>query len=234
VGCAICDTQRGAAKALMGDRTSPTLRPMRPYVIQQGDHLRKLAFRIGFDPDSVWNDPSNAQLREKRTPNLLYPGDVLYVPDADEVGAMALDVGTRNPYQASVPRVRNRLVFSNSDGPMAEEPYAIRGLDAPAGATAMDGSITLSVPVTLREFHIHFKRRNVIRAVRVGDMDPINEDSGVDKRLQHLGFLSPPPYWDITVQRATALRLFQAAVGVSQTGIFDATTQKALVERHGS
>jgi hypothetical protein len=54
---------------------------MYPYVIKQGDYLAKIAHRFGFDAIAVWNDETNATLRTVRpNPNILYPGDVLYVP----------------------------------------------------------------------------------------------------------------------------------------------------------
>src|SRR5690348_17009911 len=105
---------------------------MKPYVIRQGDHLQKLALRMGFDPDATWNHPENRALREKRDPNLLHPGDVIQVPDAASQG-LTLRQGTTNSYTARVPRVQVRVVFSGPKGPMADEPYAIRGFAAPEG-----------------------------------------------------------------------------------------------------
>jgi hypothetical protein len=39
---------------------------MQPYVIKQGDHLAALAYKFGFDADTAWQDPSNAQLDQTR------------------------------------------------------------------------------------------------------------------------------------------------------------------------
>ena len=35
---------------------------MKPYVVKQGDYLNKLAHRLCFDAEKVWNDPANAEL----------------------------------------------------------------------------------------------------------------------------------------------------------------------------
>ncbi len=63
---------------------------MQPYVIRQGDFLLKLAHKFGFDADSVWSDPSNSALRTLRSdPNILSPGDILYIPTPPDPQASA-------------------------------------------------------------------------------------------------------------------------------------------------
>src|SRR5271170_2524306 len=53
------------------------------YTVRQGDHVTRIALSWGFcDWSPVWNAPENADLRSKRTsPDVLMPGDRLYVPD---------------------------------------------------------------------------------------------------------------------------------------------------------
>ena len=52
-----------------------------PYVVRQGDHLRSIAFSRGLDPDAVWQGDANSTLRKQRpNPDLLAPGDVLFLP----------------------------------------------------------------------------------------------------------------------------------------------------------
>ena len=60
---------------------------LRPYVIRQGDYVAKLAHRHGFDAAEVWQLPKNETLRRKRgSPDILYPGDILYIPERDQPG----------------------------------------------------------------------------------------------------------------------------------------------------
>ncbi len=67
---------------------------MQPYVIRQGDHLAHLAHKFGFDPQAVWQDGSNDELREARPdPNILCPGDVLYIPDPVDASSCATPTG---------------------------------------------------------------------------------------------------------------------------------------------
>jgi hypothetical protein len=204
---------------------------VKPYVVKQGDYLEKVAFELGFDAETVWRDPGNDALRSKRSPDLLQPGDVLHVP-GDAAPSLELLHGTSNRYTAEVPRVSVRLVFSDANGPLKNEPYSITGFHVPDGKTDDGGVVKLSVPIIVREFTLLFTKRNVVHTVRVGDMDPIDEDSGVDKRLRHLGFLGEPPYGP--VERASAIRAFQAKQRLPETGEADGATRDALVRENGS
>lgn len=53
------------------------------YTVKQGDYLSAIADQFGFaDYTTIWNDPNNADLKSQRqNPNVLYPGDQLYIPD---------------------------------------------------------------------------------------------------------------------------------------------------------
>lgn len=69
---------------------------MKPCVIKQGDYLDRLAHALDLDAEEVWSDPKNAEIENLRDPNMLHPGDILYVPDRQrqwlpfEVGAEPL------------------------------------------------------------------------------------------------------------------------------------------------
>jgi hypothetical protein len=207
----------------------------KPYVIEQGDYLDKLAVRFGFRASDVWEAPENAALRAKRAPEQLHPGDVLYIP-ADPPRWLPLTPSTKNGYEAEVPRVPLRLMFETAeDGkPCASEACVVEGLGAPLESqTDGSGLLELSVPVTVRELTVRFVKRNVRHQVRVGSMDPIDEDSGVAKRLAHLMLLSPHSMDDPEAV-ADALLRFQRREHLPQTGTLDGATKAALLRAHGS
>lgn len=56
------------------------------YNVRQGDHLFGIAAKFGFrDYRIIWDDAKNAALKQKRqNPHVLYPGDVVYIPDKKE------------------------------------------------------------------------------------------------------------------------------------------------------
>ena len=60
-----------------------------------GDTTTKLAFEHGLFPDTLWNHPDNEDLRSKRDdPNVLYPGDKIFIPDIELRDEACRDRGT--------------------------------------------------------------------------------------------------------------------------------------------
>jgi N-acetylmuramoyl-L-alanine amidase len=204
-------------------------------VIEQGDYLDTLAHRFGFRASEVWQSSENAALRAKRKPEQLHPGDVLHIP-TDPPKWLPVTPSTTNGYSAAVPRVPLRLTFETAeDGkPCAGEACVVEGLGAPLEAqTDGSGLLELAVPVTVRELTIRFVKRNVRHHVHVGGMDPIDEDSGVAKRLAHLMLLGPHQMDDAEAV-ADALRRFQRRQQLPETGTLDDATKAALLRVHGS
>jgi hypothetical protein len=210
---------------------------MMPYIVRQGDYLAKLAFVLGFDADEVWNDPKNADLKTLRpNPNILAPGDILYVPEKKPDDGLPIEKGADNNYSAPVPKVEVVLVFRSDDQPLANEPCEVLGLDGADPSTDADGKLTLKIPVTIRQVSVHFTGPDLTYDIRVGDMDPHTEDSGVKKRLANLGFFPQTsrrnPDIDEDEMLGAALSLFQKANGLEPTGKIDDATRKALIDGH--
>jgi hypothetical protein len=214
---------------------------MLPYIVRQGDYLAKLSFVHGFDADDVWNDPKNEDLKKLRTdPNILAPGDILFIPEKEGEEGLPIAKGTENSYAATVPKVEVKLTFQDSEAkPMAGAPCQIRGLgdggaDMIPTETDGDGTLTLKVPVTVREVEVHFPRQNTTHHVRVGDMDPANEASGIQKRLQNLGFWhgAGDKAGDLDALLGSAIMTFQGKMGIEGNGAFDPDTEKAVLDQH--
>lgn len=214
---------------------------MFPYIIRQGDYLAKLAHRLGFDADAVWNAPENAALQKLRDPAQLHPGDILQVPQRARV-ALPIRKGTTNKYVAKIPKIVVNLVFADGDDAIADEPYLIEGLGEPVhGSTGPGGEVSITAPVHLREVTLTLLRRNVAFPVRIGDMDPVSEASGVRKRLEHLGCYGmlgfacdeESPSDEATRDRR-AIAVFQRLQRLTPTGSLDDETRAALARAHGS
>ena len=211
---------------------------MQPYVIRQGDHLAKLAFAHGFDADKVWNDAKNAEIKAARKKSsILHPGDIVHFPRAKHEG-LPLTKGTTNPYSVTIPKKTLRLVFK--DERLFGAKYVIEGLGAAlAGVTDGSGVLTGQIPVHVREVNVVFPAVHVEYGVLIGDLDPIDETTGVRKRLEHLGFRKSSQgasESDVEAKEAdrSAIEAFQAAKGLQATGELDDATKAALVDAHGS
>jgi hypothetical protein len=217
---------------------------MRPYIIRQGDHLAGLAATYGFDAEEVWQDDANSELRElRRSPQVLAPGDLLYIPDEEEEPAPAhVSPNTTNRYSASQPRVHLRLTLGSGDSILANEPYRIEGLANPReGTTDGDGRLSEALPPSRRSVRLVLPNRDDFALdVRLGNVDPHDTESGQSQRLRNLGFLPSLRGLDPVAplrnreQRATeianAVRAFQRVEETEETGELDDVTD-ALDER---
>ncbi len=219
---------------------------MRAYVIRAGDDLDLLAARMGFDAGEVWNDDQNRELRERRQdPNVLAPGDVVYLPEPhDEPQRLAAH--TTNRYRAAVGRVRlDLLLTAGGPEPLANEPYEVRGAGAPiSGRSDGQGHATIEVPARVRELELLLPEQGTRSVLRLGHLDPASDASGVRTRLANLGYLPPydllPPYMrperspaELEHELTAALRRFQGEHGLSATGGLDDATRDALRRAHG-
>ena len=91
--------------------------------IKQGECISSIAEHYGFFPDDIWDDPANAELKEKRKDkNVLFAGDLVVIPDKrllEETCATEQHHRFRRKRVPEIFRVRLRLL----DG----EPRADKG-----------------------------------------------------------------------------------------------------------
>jgi hypothetical protein len=229
---------------------------MRPYVVKQGDYLTKLAHDLKFDADEVWAHEKNAALKELRTnPQILAPGDVLYVPKDPKPVLKPISKGTTNPYKATVPRVKVELRMCDENRKaLAGATCWVHGLGGEPRKLEAGGSgeITVEVPVHVKRFEVVVETPRVVFEVEVGGMDPIDVNSGLASRLSQLGYLAADDHFVAAARElglgddelsdedqeawvAEGLVAFQLAKNDGQaTGQLDAETRSAIEDEHGS
>jgi LysM repeat protein len=173
---------------------------MQPYTIGQGDFLLLLASKLGFDANTVWRDPSNANLAALRAnPNILFPGDVLQVPDTPaETPATSLSTGTTNSFVSSAPTATLTHQFVGDDTHnYASQAYTVQELDQLTGLTTdANGVVTFEAPVTLDTATIVFTESGETWTLAIGELNPIDTLSGLFQRLQGLGHIDPEVEFD--------------------------------------
>ncbi|MGH7439403.1 MAG: peptidoglycan-binding domain-containing protein [Polyangiaceae bacterium] len=211
---------------------------MVPYVIRQGDHLVKLATRMGFEVDAVWGDSKNADLRAKRPDfHQLCAGDILYVPERDAEWH-SVSPGSTASFATKVQGMKISASFSRAGKPLANAACVVHGLPAPNEMTTDgDGKLTFTAPVNVGQVTVEFKKPHFIQRLKLGHLDPIDEPSGVYQRLQNLHVQSRqgplPAEFDPTAM-GEALASFQQAQGLEVTGEVDDATRDKLRASHGS
>jgi hypothetical protein len=214
---------------------------MKPYVIRQGDYLKKLAHRLGFDADAVWSDPANADLKKTRGDgSILRAGDILQIPDEPRP-RFPFTVEEENAYTATVPKTKVQLKLNLNGTALKDEPYKLEGADDETEKTATgEGMAEFEVPVNVREVIVALTKRGVKFRAQIGNMDPIATAAGLRLRLKNLGFGSVLKQGADAYEAhndhvlKAAIMAFQIAKGLQPTGEADDATRSAIEQAHGS
>jgi Putative peptidoglycan binding domain len=200
----------------------------REHRVREGDCISSIAFESGFFPDTVWKHPENAALRDKRAdPNVLAPGDQVFVPDL-RPSAAAGATGRRHCFRRLGVPEHLRLTLASYGKPRANARYRLEIDGAPRrGVTDAEGRIDVPIPPNARRAVLVVGEDRY--ELTLGGVDPLNEDAGTRHRLENLGYLTAT-----VTDLAVAIARFQADHRLPSTGKLDDATRAELGEAHGS
>lgn len=205
------------------------------HVVAQGECFTQIAFRAGFHPDTLWKHAANADLRKKRkNPHVLMAGDTVVVPEKQPGNASC---GTEESHlfrRKGVPS-RFTLILDEMGKPRANEAYRLIIDDSivAEGVTDEDGSIAAAIsPVAAHGLLLLGEDRERI-PLDFGCVDPITEVSGVQTRLQNLGYYLGEVDGELTDETRDAITDFQRAEDLPPDGELTGQTRQILLKRHG-
>jgi N-acetylmuramoyl-L-alanine amidase len=209
---------------------------MPEHTVEQGDCLESIAVRYGHFWETLWNHPQNADLKKKRkNPNVLLPGDVVFVPEKQPKEESCATDKTHLFRRKGVPsKLRIRLL--DDDKPRARQQYRlIIGEQTFTGATDGDGWLEHPIPpeATACRLIVVNNEEEEEYPLELGHLDPIEEVSGVQARLNNLGFDCGPADGILGERTGAAIRAFQRAHGLKLTGKLDEATREKLKAEHG-
>ncbi len=215
----------------------------RNHRVRQGECIASIAKLYHFpDYRTIWNHARNVRLKRRRpNPNILYPGDRVYIPDITERDE-SRGTGALHRFEVPLYEVRLRLVIRNR----AREPYAgkryelrVRDDATHSGTTAANGLIEETVPADAEAATLRVWLEDATVGpdpfecrLMVGHLDPVETNYGVQARLNNLAF--PCGGVDGVVGTLTrgALTSFQTAEELEPTGRADPPTRERLTQRH--
>jgi hypothetical protein len=200
---------------------------------EQGDCILSLSREFNIPWHTVWNDPANANLKKlRRRPTILLPGDVVVIPDKQQKQE---DRSTDASHDFQVERAKAMLCLQlfEEEKPRANQQFRILvdGV-ATAGATDDQGKLEVPIPFDAQRAQLRIGPDAAFYALDLGFLDPITETSGLQGRLQNLGYYYGEVdgiFGDIT-QRA--ITLFQLRFGLQVTGQPDSQTLAKIEEIH--
>jgi len=222
---------RGAA--VSGSTQSPAAAALRHRVVQ-GDSVASVAQTHGFAPDTIWDHPDNAALRQQREhANILAPGDVVVIP-AREAKTVLLAVGRRHVFhRRGVPAVLRLQFYDEARQQRVGVAWRLRvaGVPPASGQTDEQGVLCAYLPADARSGELALGPPSDDEEryqLAFGHLDPVATPAGVTVRLASLGFIADPDAVTAAV-RSQALRAFQRRCQLPVTGEADDATRAKLV-----
>lgn len=203
--------------------------------VEVGDCLSSIADKFGFFWETLWDDPNNAQLRALRTdPNVLLPGDSVYVPDKREKTEPG-ETGEVHVFQLKGVPAMLRIQFVDEDGnPRSDVAFTIvvdgKPVSDDGARTDAKGMVICGIPPQARQGTLTLGEGETkeVYPLDLGHLNPVTTISGVKRRLFNLGFFegSVDESWDEAAKKS--LTAFQLAYGLEPSGELDDAVRELL------
>jgi N-acetylmuramoyl-L-alanine amidase len=210
------------------------------HIVKRGECVSKLVEQHGFFADTIWDHPSNATLRRRRRDNMhiLYPDDRLVIP-ARRQRALAVATGDQVILRRrGVPgRVRIRFVQFD-ETPRAGVPYLLSvttgdGVPVADIASKIDEAGFIDQLVPPNTVHatvtLHPGPWAEVHDFDIGVTNPIDTIAGWQARLNNLDYDCGAADNQAGPRTQAAIRAFQRAKQLPETGDMDAPTKAALL-----
>jgi N-acetylmuramoyl-L-alanine amidase len=218
---------------------------MSNHTVVQGEYLSGIAKKYGFSSYKViWDHPKNAELKKQRqNPNVIFPGDQLFIPEKGkkQVGASTAE---RHRFILKAENLKLRLVLEDLyekpiDNAQCElrienETFSLRTdgkgkIEKDIKAGARSAVLTIKDPQT--------PINEIVIPIKIGDMDPVDKESGQKARLNNLGYFAGPfegkPEDENKALFLSAVEEFQCDHGLGVDGKCGPATQAKLKQVHG-
>jgi N-acetylmuramoyl-L-alanine amidase len=211
------------------------------HTVQQGECLSSIAYDYKLPHwRTIYDHPENGAFKAKRPdPNLIYPGDVLYIPNSEEKEE-GHPTDQRHIFVVEIPPTYINIRIQDFEKkPIRNAPYEL-DMDAVqvTGNTDGEGWIRHRIPAwaelgVLKVYPCTENAETVVSwNVRLGHLDPLDTTSGVKGRLNNLGYYSGEIDDVEDEVYDAAVREFQEDHGLVVDGIVGPNTKGKLNEEH--
>ena len=201
--------------------------------VELGDSIPSIAKNNGFFWETLWNRPENASLKAlRKDPNVLAPGDEVFVPDL-ELKYENRPTNAKHKFKIKGEQVKFKLQLLSFGQPRKNEAYTLV-IDGKLYQGTTDGSGILEhvVPANAQGGVIKLRAGKEQYPVKIGHLNPIDELTGVQQRLNNLGFNAGSEDGSMNDKLKEALQAFQAKYQLPVTGEIDGATKGKLVQCH--
>ncbi len=217
-------------------------------VIKQGEHVPRIAAEAGFiDFKTIWDHAQNARLKELRqNPCVLNPGDILFVPETEQRQESRATTHTHRfvrQKQTIMLRLKVQDLLGQPIPPgsrcrlkVERERYSL--------TLGGEGLVEQEIPIAAENgsLEVHAQQagangevatRTLAFTLKIGHLDPVEEDSGMRARLNNMGYMAGFSQTD-EKQLKWAVEEFQCDNDMEVNGQSDdPATQAMLKQVHG-
>ena len=211
------------------------------HIVESGECLSSIAHHYGLPHwRTIYDHPNNAAFKAKRpNPNLIYPGDLLYIPDPAR-REEKLPSDKRHIFTVDLPPTYiNIRIQDLAKEPIANARYQLT-MEAMelSGPTDDDGWIRGEIPAwaeygQLQVWPNDDDPETVINwTVKLGHLNPLDTVSGIKGRLNNLGYYCGEVNDIEDELYDDAVRRFQEDHGLVVDGIAGPATRGRLDREH--
>ena len=207
---------------------------MSKHVVKPGECLESIAFKFGFSWKTIWNFGENAELKRlRRDPNLMYPGDVVVVPDQENRNE-SIATGALHRFKCKHMISNLNLQLLENGKPLKEAPFRLL-IDGQTqtGKTDANGEIDVKISPAAQLGHLTLINSGRKFILELGKLAPPDKVTGYQARLKNLGYYQGKIDGIAGEATAKAIASFQRDISQNDTGIADPATLEALQKAHG-
>jgi N-acetylmuramoyl-L-alanine amidase len=174
----------------MGTRLSSLAMSTIQHTVRQGEYLSLIALDYGIAHwRDIYDHPDNAEFRRLRPdPNVIFPGDIVAVPALVEKEE-SRQTEQRHRFRVKGPRRSVRVYFRDLfNRELKNEPYRLKLQNQGwvEGETDGEGMVYLEISMSCRGGTIEIGGYR--QAMLFSDLDPVTTVTGVQARLNNLGY----------------------------------------------
>lgn len=161
------------------------------------------------------------------------PGDVVTIPEK-EIKELPRTTDQRHTFRRKGMLALYRLQVFDFEEPRAGQDYTLVIDDSLTfhGKTDKSGTLEHYVPANARKGDLIIGEAQAQLSINFGYLDPIEETTGIQKRLINLGFLDGEASGQVDSATEEALKSFQRRFGLKVTGTVDGNTIEKLQGMH--
>lgn len=202
--------------------------------IEQGECAESVAAECKTPLDKLWDHPDNQALKAlRKSPNVLLPGDELSVPR--EPGTLELKANQVNRFVVKGQTTRLKLVLTDAvQQPLKQLNFKLTlGELEISGTTGEAGEIDEAIPATATSALLFMEGSDEAVELLIGSLDPVTELSGVQARLENLGFDPGPVDGIMGPLTQAAILAFRQRSDLPESEDVDDELRSKLLEAHG-